>query len=393
MVSVRNISAEEIMNKEPVKAQNDQSLAAIKNKMEDEGIRAIPVVDSKDNLEGVIGYRDLIRFVQFNPATTKLSKVMHQPPKFDADDSLVDLCDLRINSGRKLLVKTEGKKLTGVIGDTEFRQAFSEAEELEKVSTRDIETYDLVRIHEQDTVEEARHIMLDNNVSRLPVLDKNGNLTGILHSTDILRTMIPRESQNAGGTSGERNVNQGGGDELAIQGGGEKKSLSDVTVDQIMDRLVHISEENMSAQEAASEMIEEDSHEIVFVDDSYPESIVTVKDIMDFVAELAPGRTILVNISGLNEPEERAAVHNKIKTQIQGSLGRKLKRPEEIRAVYDIADKDGNKHRYELDLRLSSEYGLIKVAEEGWDMLDVMDEALGELKKVVRKKKEKRTEH
>lgn len=393
MVSVRNISAEEIMNKEPVKAQNDQSLAAIKNKMEDEGIRAIPVVDSKDNLEGVIGYRDLIRFVQFNPATTKLSKVMHQPPKFDADDSLVDLCDLRINSGRKLLVKTEGKKLTGVIGDTEFRQAFSEAEELEKVSTRDIETYDLVRIHEQDTVEEARHIMLDNNVSRLPVLDKNGNLTGILHSTDILRTMIPRESQNAGGTSGERNVNQSGGDELAIQGGGEKKSLSDVTVDQIMDRLVHISEENMSAQEAASEMIEEDSHEIVFVDDSYPESIVTVKDIMDFVAELAPGRTILVNISGLNEPEERAAVHNKIKTQIQGSLGRKLKRPEEIRAVYDIADKDGNKHRYELDLRLSSEYGLIKVAEEGWDMLDVMDEALGELKKVVRKKKEKRTEH
>jgi len=36
---------------------------------------------------------------------------------------------------------------------------------------------------------------------------------------------------------------------------------------------------------------------------------------------------------------------------------------------------------------------LIKIDEEGWELLDVVDEALSELNTVVRKKKEKRTEH
>ena len=393
LASVNQISAEEIMDKEPLKVQNDRSLASIKNRMEDEDIRAIPVVDSKGNLEGVISYRDLIRFIQFNPARTKLDKVMHNPPEFEAGDTLVDLCELRVNSGRKLMVNLNGKKLAGVIGDKELVEAFTDAEELDQVSTRDIESYDLITAYEDDTIEEVRHTMLDQNISRVPIVNKDGQLTGIVNSTDILRTMVPRESPPAGGTSGERT----GGEELDLYGGGEKESLSDVTVDQIMDRLVTVSENTISAREAAKTMVEESEdknrHEIVFVDGQYPESIVTLKDIVDFVAELAPGRTILVNISGLNEPEERAAVHNKIKTQVQGSLGRKLDRPEEIRAVYDIAEKDGRKHRYELDLRLSSEYGLIKVAEEGWDMLDVMDRALEELNKIVRKKKDKRTEH
>jgi len=43
--------------------------------------------------------------------------------------------------------------------------------------------------------------MLDSNISRLPVLDKNGKLTGIIHSTDLLNTMVSRQSPDAGGTS------------------------------------------------------------------------------------------------------------------------------------------------------------------------------------------------
>lgn len=389
MVSARNISAEEIMNKEPLTAQNDQSLASIKDTMEDEEIRAIPVVDSKGGLEGVIGYRDLIRFIQFNPERTKLNKVMHQPPEFDADESLVELCDLRINSGRKLLVHTSGDKLKGVIGDQEFLEAFSNAEEIEDVGTKDIHTYDLINVFEQDSLEEARHIMLDNNVSRLPVLDKNGKLTGILHSTDLLQTMVSRQAPDSGGTSGGRS----GSNEVNIAGGNEKDRMSEIPVSELMQQNVFTADEHMKGDKAIQQMIENETHEIIFVDDRYPESIVAVKDFIEFIAELAPGKTVLVSITGLDVPEEKAAVHNKIKTQIQGSLGRKLERPQELKLVVKKADKDGKKHRYDIDLRLDCEYGLIKIDEEGWELLDVVDEALSELNTIVRKKKEKRTEH
>jgi len=389
MASARKISAEDVMEKDPATAQNDKSLGSIKNKMEEEDIRAIPVVDSKGNLEGVIGYRDIIRFIQFNPKRTNLDKVMHQPPEFDVDENLVGLCDLRINSGRKLLVQTSGEKLKGIVGDQEFLNAFRDVEEIDRLETRDVHTSDLVEVFEQDSLDKARHFMLDNNISRLPALDKNGKLKGIVQSTDLLRTMIPRQSPESGGTSGRRE----GINEVNIAGGSEKERMSEIPVKELMQRNIPTSENHMSGDEAVQRMAENQSHEIIFVDDGYPQSIVTVKDFIEFIGGLAPGNTVLVSLTGLDVSEEKAAVHDKVKTQLQGSLGRKLEKPQELRLVVKKAEKDGKKHRYDIDLRLESEYGLIKIDEEGWDLLDVVDEALNELNKVVRKKKEKRTEH
>jgi CBS domain-containing protein len=244
-------------------------------------------------------------------------------------------------------------------------------------------------VFEQDTLEEARHVMLDNNISRLPVLDKNGELTGILHSTDLLQTMVSRQAPDAGGTSGGRS----GSNEVNIAGGNEKEKMSEIPVSELMKRKVFTSEEHMRGDKAIQQMIDEETHEIIFVDDRYPESIVAVKDFIEFIAELAPGNTVLVSLTGIDVSEEKAAVHNKIRTQLQGSLGRKLERPQELKLVVKKADKDGTKHRYDIDLRLDCEYGLISIDEEGWELLDVVDEALGQLNTVVRKKKEKRTEH
>jgi len=377
------------MNKNPVTAENDKSLGSIKDTMEEKELRAILVVDSNGGLEGVIGYRDLIRFIQFNPERTKLGKVMHQPPEFDTGESLVELCDLRINSGRKLLVHTSGDKLEGVIGDQEFLEAFKDTEELGSLNTKDIHTQELINVFEQDSLEEARHTMLDSNISRLPVLDKNGKLTGIIHSTDLLNTMVSRQSPDAGGTSGGRS----GSNEVNIAGGNEKETMSKIPVSELMRRNFYTSDEHFRGDKAVQNMIENDIHEIIFMEDGYPQSIVTAKDFIEFIAELAPGNTVLVTITGLDVSEEKAAVHNKIRTQLQGSLGRKLERPQELKLVVKKADKDGKKHRYDIDLRLDSEYGLIKIDEEGWELLDVVDEALSELNTVVRKKKEKRTEH
>jgi len=71
---------------------------------------------------------------------------MHQPPEFDTGESLVELCDLRINSGRKLLVHTSGDKLEGVIGDQEFLEAFKDTEELGSLNTKDIHTQELINV-------------------------------------------------------------------------------------------------------------------------------------------------------------------------------------------------------------------------------------------------------
>lgn len=388
MKNAHQITAKEILEENPVVVSKDSSLTQLKNRMEEENLRAVTVVDG-DDFEGVVGYRDLIRFIQFNPESTNLDKVMHQPPEFDMKDSLVDLCDLRINSGRKLLVNTEGDVLKGIIGDEQFLKAFKNVKDLKNISTRDLATYELVVTYDDSKVDKPRHKMLDNNISRLPVLNSEGKLTGKISSTDLLKTMVRRDVQNAGGTSGGRS----GREEVNIAGGKEKDSMSEINVSEVMNRTPCISEDHLTGVEAVNKMIKESSHEIFFTEGQYPKSIITNKDFVKHLANLKERETVMVQLTGLDVEEEKEAVHSKIRTQLQGSLGRKLSRPKEITLRVKKHKKDGKKHRYEIDLKLHSEYGVTTINEDGWNLLDILDQALEQLNRVVRDKKEKRSSH
>jgi len=388
MRSAFEVSAEEVINTDPVTATTDESISQIKNRMEENELRAIPVVDEEENFSGAISYRELVRYVQFNPEITAPEKMMHQPPEFELDENLVELSDLRINSGRKMIIALENGKLEGIIGDYEFLDVLEEVSELDEISTSRLANFDVLTVDEDESLEKARHMMLDNNISRLPVID-NGELTGKIDSVDILRMMIKRERQAAGGTSGRRE----GTREVNIAGGNEKEELSDVTVNQLMQESYLTNEEHMTAVEAVRSMKEDETDEIIFVEDGYPEEIVTLKDIIDHLAELAQRQTIMVQLTGVELPEEKAALHDKIRTQLQGSLGRKLKNPQEFKLRVRKKEKDGKKHRWELEVQLVSEYGVTSIDEEGWKLLDTLDEALNELNTVIRKEHEKRTEH
>jgi CBS domain-containing protein/ribosome-associated translation inhibitor RaiA len=386
-MSLRELSATEVMDTDPHTVQNDTSITKAKNKMEENDLRALAVVDSKNRVTGAVGYRDLIRHVQFNPESAGLEKVMHQPPEFDEDDSVVDLAELRINSGRKMMVTTQEDKLKGIVGDDEFREAFTDSDQFSDLTTMDLGPNQIIRVFEDDSIEEARHKMLDNNISRLPVLDSDGNLTGIVKSTDMLKIMISREGQAPGGTAGDTLK------DTKMAGGNEKDSISQIDVEQVMDRTPLTVEGHVSGQEALKKMDDRDAKEIIVVENRYPETIVTVKDYIDYAADMKQSKTVLVNLTGLDVAEEKAAVHEKIEKQLRGSLGRKLKRPEELNLRIKKAEKDGKKHRYEATMKLFSEYGQTTVQSEAWDLLEVVDDCLAELNRMIRDEKEQRTEH
>ena len=57
------------------------------------------------------------------------------------------------------------------------------------------------------------------------------------------------------------------------------------------------------------------------------------------------------------------------------------------------AEKDGSKHRYEATMKLFSEYGQTTVQSEEWDLLEVVDNCLNDLNRVIRDKKEQNNNH
>jgi len=386
MKQLHEVSAKEVMNTEPKTVEKTDSLGSIRDFMEEENIRAAPVTHDGDYV-GVISYRELIRHAQYGSNSAKLEKVIHNAPKFEESDSLIDLASLRIESGRKMLVNVKGGKLEAIVGDQEFMQISSRIKEFEKYSTRNLASSEIINVFEEDRVDKARNLMLDKNISRLPVMDSEGRLTGILRSVDLLKMLVPKESPNPGGTSGKSLK------DTQIAGGGEKESMSDITVDQVMDESPLEIEGFGDTKTAVDAMIKADETDIIVVDSNYPKAILTVKDLIDYIEDRAPKDMVLVNLVGLEIEEEKAAVHNKIEKQLRGSLGRKLEQPEELSIHVKKHDKDGKKHRYELITKLYSEYGLVTTNVEEWDLMNAVDTALDELNTVIRKKKDEKNDH
>jgi CBS domain-containing protein len=382
MKTLHEVSAKQVMNTEPETVEKTQSLGSIKDFMEEEGLRAV-AVEHDGEFKGAISYRELIRHAQYNPGSSKLEKVIHRPPEFEASDSLVDVAKLRIESGRKLLVALEGDKLKGLIADQEFLDVSGRIKEFENYSTRNLASTDLIEVFEEDPLDKARNLMLDKNISRLPVLDSEGELTGIIRSTDLLKMIVPKESQSDSG-SGPRGFD---GD---LEGSGEKQSMSNITVDQVMNTTPVTEEGFVPASEAVELMQKRDQTDVIFTDNSYPEAIVTVKDFVDYIRDQGQHNMVLVNLVGLEVEEEKAAVHDKIATQLRGSLGRKVEKPEEISMHFKKSDKDGNKHRYEVIAKFYSEFGITTATVEDWDLMTVVDQALDEINVQVRKENEKR---
>lgn len=386
MRQLNDVSAEEMMNETPETVDVDQTLGSIKDFMEDKGLRAVPLTQGEE-FKGVISYRELIRHIQHSPESVNVGKVAHTPPEFEPSDSLVDVADLRIQSGRKMLVATANGKIRGVIGDHEFMNIASDIKELDSYSTRNLASNDLIKVFEEDKLDKARHKMLDNNISRLPVLDSEGELTGILRSTDLLKMIVPMESPQAGGTSGNTL------EDTQIAGGVEKESMSEITVDQVMNRTPVTMEGYAPTTEAVEEMSEQDSTDILIKEAGYPEAILTSKDIVKYIADQKQNQMVMVNLIGLDLAEEKAAVHNKIKKQLRGGLGRKTDQPEELSMHIKRYDRDGKRNRFEVNAKLHCEYGRINTASEAWDLLNAVDEALDDLDSQLSRRKGKEKEH
>ncbi len=64
---------------------------------------------------------------------------------------------------------------------------------LSKLTVKKIMTRDPVTIEPTATIGEASRMMLDNKVSGLPVVDKSGQVVGIITESDIFRMVVRHE--------------------------------------------------------------------------------------------------------------------------------------------------------------------------------------------------------
>ncbi len=149
-----DLTAKEIMNKKVITIKKDASIKELSELLVDNKISGVPVLDENNDLVGIVSEGDII--VQ--------NSDLHFPRYFKLLDGIIYLESL--NKFKRSLEKHLATKV------------------------EDIMTVKVKTVDEDTPINEIADIMLDSRVNRLPVMDKNNKLVGIITRADIVKSMV-----------------------------------------------------------------------------------------------------------------------------------------------------------------------------------------------------------
>jgi len=122
-------------------------------------------------------------------------QVLSVPPTMGIREAFFKMKE---NAIRHLPIVDENNTLMGIISDRELRRPnwVDEAQDISHVYyldnsmlVSDVMITNVHVVHTYDTLNKAVALLLDNHIGAAPVLDKTGNLVGMLSAIDLLRAL------------------------------------------------------------------------------------------------------------------------------------------------------------------------------------------------------------
>jgi CBS domain-containing protein len=82
----------------------------------------------------------------------------------------------------------EGDRLVGTLTDRDIViRVVAEGKDPQSVTVREVASTDLVTIDPQQDLDEALRLMASNQIRRLPVVEEDGRLVGVIAQADVAR--------------------------------------------------------------------------------------------------------------------------------------------------------------------------------------------------------------
>lgn len=119
----------------------------------------------------------------------KVREVMTDNPRCVTPETLVsEAAELMASEDVGSLPILEGDKLTGVVTDRDIViRAVAKKKDPQGMPVRDVASRNLVTVRPDDDLSEALKLMASNQVRRLPVVDEEDRLVGVVAQADVAR--------------------------------------------------------------------------------------------------------------------------------------------------------------------------------------------------------------
>ena len=127
---------------------------------------------------------------------TSVSDVMTSNPKtVDASSSVVEAAKLMLDEDTGIIPIVDGDRLAGAITDRDLAiRVVAEGKDPQTTTVAEVASRDLVTVDPQQDLDEALRLMARHQVRRLPVVEEDGKLVGILSQADVAREATPEET-------------------------------------------------------------------------------------------------------------------------------------------------------------------------------------------------------
>lgn len=349
----------EIMISKIISLNLEDTVAKALNVMYENNINQVPIVDEKENYGGMIFAKD---FLMVNAVpSAKLRTFVSTTPILSPTDNIERCAQLILATGKRALPVIQSKKIVGIVSETDvaLTSDFGHAIIDEVMSGA-------IVIEEDNTISNAMSKIRRYNISRLPVINSNGILTGVINAIDIIKILAtPRERATKS------------------PGVGTMATIRDVKVKDIARRSVSV--ERGTKLNQVGEHFRR-NEEIIIVGDKRPIGIVTPKDLLEVILPKDTGPSI--HMAHLEDNEAQREIEEEMKrflNKIQGKL-------ENINQVIIYADKHKTR-KYSLRARMITRSGVIEAKAVAFDPISACKELISRFDRRIRSEHSQKVKH
>jgi CBS domain-containing protein len=175
----------DIATSEYTEVDADERLGKVRSIFDRENPKGL-VVTQNGEYAGVVGERDLVR--SRIEDDTKAGVLMRSAPRVDRTEDVREVARVLVEGNTKIAPVYEGERLWGIVTADAILEAVLDS--LDALTVAQIQTEDVVTIGEKSHVGQAINRLREHGVSRLPVVDEDGSLVGVLTTHDIVDFVV-----------------------------------------------------------------------------------------------------------------------------------------------------------------------------------------------------------
>lgn len=369
-VDISSIKAQDIMTKHPVTVEPQDTVASALSKMKRFDVLELPVV-RKNDLLGLLSYQKLIKRRSI-PLSAIVEHIMSMPPHIDTQDNIPKVAETLLSSGYRGVPVTKGKTLMGFISRYDVISCLRDVENIAGMPVERLMTADPLVIREDENVSKAMQIMADLDEMNLPVVDKNGEISGTISNKDLTDYLKGMKSEKGAHRSGR-----------------EKQAMK-IAVKSLMSPTIDVVSQSSKTADVIDLMTKRKSTSVVVVRNNKPVGIITQRDIIEALASSNETTGVYIQISGLEDADPMT--FDEMYDIIGKHLG-KIKKyypPKAFSAHVIHHHQKEDLDKFTVHARLSTEHGSFTAQEYDWDLFVALENSMKNIHKQASKRHERR---